>query len=117
MDFQEEKTWDVCCGSKISRHFIKYLVMATFGLTVIVWCMLMLTHDQKDDNQRTLYFSLMTSILFVFFPHPSPTNGPITKKEMQQEFSKHLSTTPTPSVQQLQQDGSQEHPEEDVQER
>ena len=114
MSFEEEKTWFVCC-SKSSAQGVRYVSQVLLAAITLVWIMIQLS--KPDLENPSIYWSLLSSLLFVFLPSPTiPSQNPVTKNELRKEFIRHLTTTPTPSVLQPT-DVAQEHPPEgDVQE-
>ena len=62
----DDRQWTVCC-SKTERGFIKYMVQVTFGLAIIIFCMVMMTNTEQN---REIYVAMLSSTVGIFLPHP-----------------------------------------------
>lgn len=66
-DTIDDKEWDTCC-SHSSKEFIKYMVTVSISLIVLIFCLFMITINPDEDN--SIYFSLMSSIITLYVPSP-----------------------------------------------
>jgi len=62
-----DEEWETCC-SKSETSFIKYMVQAVLAGMIIIFSMVQLMTGAKNES---LYFSLISIILGLFFPHPT----------------------------------------------
>ena len=62
--------WDTCC-SKSSKGFVKFVVQLCICAFVLVFSAVMIILNPDDDN--SIYFSLLSSILTLYIPAPSLT--------------------------------------------
>ena len=60
--------WNVCC-SKSSKSFIKYVTTVMMSVIVLIFCIVMIFSNPDNDN--SIYFSLMSSIIGMFMPQPT----------------------------------------------
>lgn len=60
------------CGSGTSRHLVKYITQMSFALAVMVFSIVQLSDE--NNNDREIYFSLLSFILGIIFPHPQIKN-------------------------------------------
>lgn len=60
--------WDTCC-SKSSKGFVKFVVQLCICAFVLVFSAVMIILNPEDDN--SIYFSLLSSILTLYIPAPS----------------------------------------------
>lgn len=58
---------DLCC-SKTPFFMIKYSVLVTVSLLILIFCIIQIILNPADAN--TIYFSLIAHILGVFIPSP-----------------------------------------------
>ncbi len=66
----EHVHWDTCC-SKSSKGFVKFVVQLCICAFVLVFSATMIILNPEDDN--SIYFSLLSSILTLYIPAPSMT--------------------------------------------
>ena len=59
--------WGICC-SHSSKHFIKYLITVIICIIVLLFSMYMIIDNPNQDN--SIYFSLISSILSLYIPSP-----------------------------------------------
>ena len=60
--------WNVCC-SKSSKSFIKYVTTVMMSVIVLIFCIVMIFTNPDNDN--SIYFSLMSSILTLYIQPPT----------------------------------------------
>ena len=65
MDSSEE--WKICC-SKSSSHFIKFFVTFSICFVVLIFSMIQIINMPNEDN--SIYFSLISSILALYMDSP-----------------------------------------------
>jgi len=70
-----EDEWQLCC-SHSSKAFIKYIVMVIMSIIVLLFSIVMILQHPENDN--SIYFSLISSILSLYVP--SPTLETLAKK-------------------------------------
>ena len=63
----DDKEWHTCCSNS-SREFVKYIVTVSISLIVLIFCLFMITINPDNDN--SIYFSLMSSIITLYVPSP-----------------------------------------------
>jgi hypothetical protein len=66
IDYSEE--WILCC-SHSSKEFVKYIVTVLISVSVLAFSGIMIILNHDDDN--SIYFSLMSSILTLYIPAPT----------------------------------------------
>lgn len=60
--------WDICC-SKSSKAFIKYVSTVLMSVIVLIFCIVMVALNPNNDN--TIYFSLISSIISLYINPPT----------------------------------------------
>lgn len=60
--------WSICC-SKSSKAFIKYVSTVMMSVIVLIFCIVMVALNPDDDN--TIYFSLISSIISLYINPPT----------------------------------------------
>ena len=60
--------WSLCC-SKSSKSFIKYITTVCMSVIVMVFCIVMIYSNPENDN--SIYFSLISSIISLYIPAPT----------------------------------------------
>ena len=60
--------WSICC-SKSSKSFIKYITTVCMSVIVLIFCIVMIFSNPDNDN--SIYFSLIGSIIGMFMPAPT----------------------------------------------
>ena len=65
MDSSEE--WKICC-SRSSSHFIKFFVTFSICFVVLIFSMIQIINMPNEDN--SIYFSLISSILALYMDSP-----------------------------------------------
>ena len=65
MDSSEE--WKICC-SKSSSHFIKFFVTFSICFVVLIFSMIQIINMPNEDN--SISFSLISSILALYMDSP-----------------------------------------------
>jgi len=68
IDINDEKEWHTCC-SHSSKEFIKYIITVSISMIVLIFCLFMISINPNDDN--SIYFSLISSIVSVYIPSPT----------------------------------------------
>ena len=63
---------NIGCCSRSKFYFIKFVFLITFSLIILIFCGYQIVVNPERDN--TVYFSLITSILFTFVPPPNAKN-------------------------------------------
>ena len=66
--------YDICC-SKSNVGFVKYI--ATFAITIAILIFSMIQIASNPEENNTIFFSLISSILTLYIPSPAlpkPTN-------------------------------------------
>jgi hypothetical protein len=75
IDVNETKEqFDICC-SKSSVGFVKYIATYTITLAILIFSMIQIARNPEENN--TIFFSLISSILTLYIPSPAlpkPTN-------------------------------------------
>ena len=70
MDIEEQKTekeWSICC-SKSSAQGIRYISQLSVACSVLLFSFIQLA---TTDDSREIYFSLISFVLGLVFPHPT----------------------------------------------
>ena len=78
MDNSSEE-WKICC-SKSSSHFIKFFV--TFSICFVVLIFSMIQIINMPDNDNSIYFSLISSILALYMDSPKLEQAKIQKNNV-----------------------------------
>ena len=65
----ETTEWNVCC-SHSSKAFIKYMVTIVISVIILLFCIIMIIKSRPDDD-NSIYFSLISSILTLYVPSPT----------------------------------------------
>lgn len=73
---ENKEVYDVCC-SKTSVGFVKYFATLLITMSILVFCFIQIARNTEDDN--TIYFSLISSIMTLYFPAPQLIHKPITQ--------------------------------------
>ena len=60
-----------CCSGTTDRRLLRFMSQLTLGFTVMSFCMYKLIDSELDCNEKTVYTSILTSTLTLFFPSPS----------------------------------------------
>ena len=68
IEHEDDVEWQICC-SKSSKSFIKYMV--TVAMSIIVLCFSIFMFASNPENDNSIYFSLLSSILTLFVPAPT----------------------------------------------
>ena len=66
--------YDICC-SRSSVGFVKYVATFTITLAIMIFSMIQIAANPQENN--TIFFSLISSILTLYIPSPAlpkPTN-------------------------------------------
>jgi hypothetical protein len=61
----ENIDWKICC-SRSSAQFIKFAITTFICFSVLLFSMIMIINNPNNDN--TIYFSLISSILYMTPP-------------------------------------------------
>lgn len=64
----DDITWDTCC-SHSSKSFIKYITTVLMSVLILLFCIYMIANNPDNDN--SIYFSLLSSILTLYIPAPT----------------------------------------------
>ena len=67
-DDDEHVEWQICC-SKSSKAFIKYMVTVAMSIIVLIFSIAMIYTNPDNDN--SIYFSLLSSIISLYVPPPT----------------------------------------------
>ena len=62
------QSWQMCC-SQTDSAFFKYLIQIIVGMVVILFSMIQIFLAEPDDD-TSIYFSLISTIVGVFLPSP-----------------------------------------------
>jgi len=65
---EEQVQWQICC-SKSSKSFIKYMVTVAISIIVLCFSIFMIANNPENDN--SIYFSLLSSIITLYIPAPT----------------------------------------------
>ena len=65
---EDDVQWQICC-SHSSKSFIKYVVTVIMSIIVLVFSIYMIASNPENDN--SIYFSLMSSIIGMYMPQPT----------------------------------------------
>ena len=65
---ESKEVYDTCC-SKTSVGFVKYFSTLLISFSILIFCFVQIARNEDDDN--TIYFSLISAIMTLFFPAPS----------------------------------------------
>lgn len=71
IDNDTSKVWNTCC-SHSSVNFIKYITTVSLSLIVLIFCIVMIYSNPQNDN--SIYFSLLSSIISIYIPNPTLDN-------------------------------------------
>ena len=63
----ENIDWKICC-SRSSAQFIKFAITTFICFSVLLFSMIMIINNPNNDN--TIYFSLISSILSLYMTPP-----------------------------------------------
>ena len=66
-----EDEWAICC-SKSSSSCIRYTAQMSIATIVLSFSMIMIIINQGQESE--IYFSLISFVLGLIFPHPSLTD-------------------------------------------
>lgn len=70
VDINETKeTYDVCCSGSTSVGFVKYVATFTITIAILIFSMIQIASNPQDNN--TIFFSLISSILTLYIPSPA----------------------------------------------
>jgi hypothetical protein len=69
-DIDDDKEWTICC-SKSNKECIKYGTQITIASFVLIFSASQLALGSDD---KEIYFSLISFVLGLIFPHPSLEN-------------------------------------------
>jgi len=67
---QVEKEWSLCC-SKSSPSGIKYVAQLSVASSVLLFSFIQIANT---EDSREIYFSLISFVLGLVFPHPTLTS-------------------------------------------
>ena len=67
---QEESEWSLCC-SKSSPSGIKFVTQMSIACSVLLFSFIQLA---TSNDSREIYFSLISFVLGLVFPHPTLTS-------------------------------------------
>lgn len=70
-DIDTSKVWNTCC-SHSSVNFIKYITTVSMSVIVLIFCIVMIYSNPQNDN--SIYFSLLSSIISIYIPNPTLDN-------------------------------------------
>ena len=79
----ENIQWSICC-SKSSSKFIKFVMTTFFCFSIMIFSMLMISNNPEKDN--SIYFSLISSILSLYIPSPTPHEDKVHQIEKPQRI-------------------------------
>ena len=68
IEHEDDVEWQICC-SKSSKSFIKYMVTVIMSIIVLCFSIFMIASNPENDN--SIYFSLLSSILVLYVPPPT----------------------------------------------
>jgi hypothetical protein len=68
---EDNVEWKVCCSNS-SKSFIKYIVMVVMSIIILLFSITMIIRNPEQDN--SIYFSLISSILALYVPAPTLDN-------------------------------------------
>jgi hypothetical protein len=68
-DDQFENTWRSCC-LVMDRRAIQFFSQLITISSIMLFCIVQLIHDDKNENHRTEYMSLLTFLIGVLIPSP-----------------------------------------------
>jgi hypothetical protein len=71
VDIGTSKEWNTCC-SHSSVNFIKYITTVSMSVIVLIFCIVMIYSNPQNDN--SIYFSLLSSIISIYIPNPTLDN-------------------------------------------
>tara|TARA_R110001606_G_scaffold93328_1_gene207230 strand:+ start:356 stop:613 length:258 start_codon:yes stop_codon:yes gene_type:complete len=63
--------WNTCC-SHSSKDFIKYITTVSMSVIVLIFCIVMIYSNPENDN--SIYFALLSSIISIYIPNPTLEN-------------------------------------------
>ena len=75
-DIDTSKEWSTCCSNS-SVNFIKYITTVSMSVIVLIFCIVMIYSNPQNDN--SIYFSLLSSIISIYIPNPTLDNNPNEK--------------------------------------
>lgn len=67
-EHEDNVEWQICC-SKSSKSFIKYMVTVVMSIIVLCFSIFMIASNPENDN--SIYFSLLSSIISLYIPAPT----------------------------------------------
>ena len=73
---ENKEVYDVCC-SKTSVGFVKYFATLLITMSILVFSFIQIARNSGGDN--TIYFSLISSIMTLYFPAPQLVHKPSTQ--------------------------------------
>ena len=68
-DDEFENTWKSCC-LVMDRRAIQFFSQLVIISSIMLFCIVQLIHDDKNENHRTEYMSLLTFLIGVLIPSP-----------------------------------------------
>ena len=81
-----DEQWHICCSNS-SSNFIRYFVTFSICFAVMVFSMIQIVNNKDEDN--TIYFSIISSILGMYMESPKLEQKIVklidTKEEMHKE--------------------------------
>ena len=70
-DEDDKQEWRLCCSNS-DKGFVKYVVQALFGASLMVFSMVQIS--RSDVDHKEIYFSLLSGTVGLFLPHPTIKN-------------------------------------------
>ena len=64
----DDEEWKICCSNS-SKSFIKYIITVIMSIIVLAFSIFMIASNPENDN--SIYFSLLSSILVLYIPPPT----------------------------------------------
>jgi hypothetical protein len=63
--------WQICC-SHSSKQFIKYITTVIISIIILMFSIVMIS--ENPDNDNSIYFSLLSSIMSLYIHPPTLEN-------------------------------------------
>lgn len=79
MDPQEDPNtqWHTCCSGTAERGFVKFIVQVAFAVLVSVFSMTMIVIGNEEN--REVYFIMLSTTVGIFLPTPSLNSSQLMK--------------------------------------
>lgn len=70
-DTNMEEKWHLCCSHTDSRA-LKFIIQCAMGSSIMIFSMIQIANAETGAHTE-IYWSLLSSTLGYFLPHPTPS--------------------------------------------